>query len=260
MDQIVPIFSVFLLIFVRVASFFVTMPLFSYRTIPAQHRIGFSAIIAWIMYYVVAAEPIPIDGIYFLLILKESMVGLLVGFAAYMIISAIQIAGGFIDFQMGFSIANVVDPQTGGQTPITGQYLYTFALLLLLALNGHHLLLDGIYYSYEFIPLNQAWLPFKDPALAEYMITSFSAVFAIAFQMAAPVVATLFLVDIALGIVARTVPQLNIFVVGFPIKIGVSFVVLFIVMGVMMALIGQLFELMLVTMREFMVLLGSYQE
>ncbi|MEI5906188.1 flagellar biosynthetic protein FliR [Bacillus spongiae] len=257
MEQLIPIFSVYLLIFVRLSAFFVTLPLFSYRTIPAQHRIGFSAVLAWIMYYVVATDPIPIDGYYFLLIIKETMVGLLVGFTAYMIVSAIQIAGGFIDFQMGFAIANVVDPQTGAQSPITGQYLYTFALLLLLALNGHHLLLDGIYYSYEFIPLTEAWIPFKNESLVNYIITAFNSVFVIAFQMAVPIVGTLFLVDVALGIVARTVPQLNIFVVGFPIKIAVSFIVLFVVMGVIMALTSQLFEQMLLTMRDVMKLMGS---
>ena len=92
--------------------------------------------------------------------MKEAMIGLLIGFVAYMIISAIQIAGGFIDFQMGFAIANVIDPQTGAQSPLMGQYLYTFAFLLLLALNGHHLLLDGIFYSYQFIPIDQSLDPF----------------------------------------------------------------------------------------------------
>ena len=90
-----------------------------------------------------------------MLILKEALVGLLVGFTAYMILAAIQIAGGFIDFQMGFAIANVIDPQTGAQSPLIGQYIYMFSLLVLLAVNGHHLILDGIFYSYQFIPIDQ---------------------------------------------------------------------------------------------------------
>lgn len=69
-----------------------------------------------------------IDGTFFLLTIKEALVGLMVGFIAYLILSAIQIAGGFIDFQMGFAIANVIDPQTGAQSPLMGQYLYTIAL------------------------------------------------------------------------------------------------------------------------------------
>ena len=97
------------------------------------------------MYYTIDSPILVIDGTYMLLILKEVIIGLVIGLVAYMIMSAIQIAGGFIDFQMGFAIANVIDPQTGAQSPLTGQYLYTISLLFLLVTNGHHLLLDGIY-------------------------------------------------------------------------------------------------------------------
>ncbi|RIW36421.1 flagellar type III secretion system protein FliR [Bacillus salacetis] len=257
MEELIPNLSIFLLVFMRVSAFFITLPLFSYRSIPAQHRIGFAGAIAWIMYYTIDASPIALDAAYILLIMKEAMIGLFIGFTAYMIISAIQVAGSFIDFQMGFAIANVIDPQTGAQSPLVGQYLYTFALLLLLAVDGHHLLLDGVFYSYQFIPIDQAWIPFGNENLVEYIINTFNSVFIIAFQMSIPVVATLFLVDVALGIVARTVPQLNIFVVGFPIKIAVSFLVLFIVLGVMMALMQQMFELMMFTMRDLMKIIGG---
>ncbi|XXM73535.1 flagellar biosynthetic protein FliR [Lysinibacillus sphaericus] len=257
MSELVPVLSVFLLVFVRVSAFFVTMPLFSYRNIPAQHRLAFSLVLSWVMYYTVESKAFEINGQYILLVMKEAMVGLLIGFVAYMIVSAIQIAGGFIDFQMGFAIANVIDPQTGAQSPLMGQYLYTFSLLLLLALNGHHLILDGIFYSYQLIPIDNAWIPFGDENLIDYIIKTFNSMFIIAFQMSIPVVATLFLVDVALGIVARTVPQLNVFVVGFPIKIAVSFIVLFIVMGVMFAVMQQLFEMMFITMRDLMKLIGG---
>ncbi|WP_226674204.1 flagellar biosynthetic protein FliR [Rossellomorea aquimaris] len=257
MAELVPVLSVYLLVFVRVSAFFVTMPLFSYRNIPAQHRIAFSVVLSWVMYYTIDSKAFEINGQYFFLIMKEAMVGLLIGFVAYMIVSAIQIAGGFIDFQMGFAIANVIDPQTGAQSPLTGQYLYTFALLLLLALNGHHLLLDGIFYSYQLIPIDRPWIPFGNENLADYVISAFNSMFVIAFQMSVPVVATLFLVDVALGIVARTVPQLNVFVVGFPIKIAVAFIVLFIVMGVTFAVVQQLFEMMFVTMRDLMKIIGG---
>ncbi|WP_430482172.1 flagellar biosynthetic protein FliR [Rossellomorea marisflavi] len=257
MEQLVPLLSVYLLIFVRVSSFFITMPLFSYRTIPAQHRIAFSAVISWVMYYSVEASAFDINAEYILLIMKEALVGLLIGFIAYMILSAVQIAGGLIDFQMGFAIANVIDPQTGAQSPLMGQYLYTFALLLLLTLNGHHLLLDGIFYSYKLIPIDQAWIPFGNEDMVDYVLKAFNSMFIVAFQMSIPVVATLFLVDVALGIVARTVPQLNIFVVGFPIKIAVSFIILFIVMGVMFAVMQKLFGMMLVTMRDLMNIIGG---
>ncbi|MCM3178230.1 flagellar biosynthetic protein FliR [Cytobacillus horneckiae] len=257
MVDIFPYFPSMLLVFVRVTSFFLMMPIFSYRTIPNAAKIGIGFFLAWIMIYTIDAPVLEIDGTYFLLIIKEALVGIFVGFIAYLMLSAIQIAGGFIDFQMGFAIANVIDPQTGAQSPLTGQYLYMISLLFLLSVNGHHLLMDGIFYSYQFIPIDQPWIPFGDEGLAEFVVKAFNSMFIIAFQMAIPVVGSLFLVDVALGIIARTVPQLNVFVVGLPVKIGVSFIVLFIVMSVLMVVVSRLFETMLETMRGLMSLMGG---
>lgn len=257
MTNFFPAFPVFLLILVRVTSFFLMMPLFSYRTIPAAAKIGLGFFMAMIMVFAIDTPVIEIDSHYFLLIIKEALVGLLIGFIAYLILAAIQIAGGFIDFQMGFAIANVIDPQTGAQSPLMGQYLYTIGLFFLLAVNGHHLLLDGVFYSYQFIPLDQPWIPFGNENMAEYVIRAFNSMFIIAFQMSIPVVGSLFLVDLALGIVARTVPQLNVFVVGLPLKIGVSYIVLIAVMSIMLLVVSQLFETMLNTMRGLMEIIGG---
>lgn len=257
MEEIIPSLTVLLLIIARVTAFMVTLPLYSHRTIPATHRIGFAVVLSWMMYYTMEVSPFEINGEYILLIIKEVMVGLFIGLLAYIILSAIQIAGGFIDFQMGFAIANVIDPQTGAQSPLIGQFLNIIALLLLLALNGHHLLLDGIFYSYQFIPMETPGLAFGQENYVEFIMKTFAGVFAVAFQMSIPIVATLFLVDIALGITARTVPQLNIFVVGFPIKIGVTFIVLLVMMGVLLAVMQKMFEIMIISMRDLMIILGG---
>ena len=246
----------FLLVLVRVTAFFVTLPLFSYRNVPAQHKIGFSFFLALLMFFTIDVPIVLPNGTFVLLLLKEALVGLMIGLIAYIILAAVQIAGGFIDFQMGFAIANVIDPQTGAQSPLIGQYLYTFALLFLLAVNGHHLLLDGVFYSYELIPM-QSWLPLSDGNFAAFVIQAFNQMFIIAFLMAVPVVGCLFLVDVALGIVARTVPQLNVFVVGLPLKILVAFIVLFLSIGIFMMVIENLFETMLATMRGLMQLFGG---
>jgi flagellar biosynthesis protein FliR len=257
MDELVPSWTAYLLILTRITAFFVTVPLFSYRSIPATQRIIFGALLAWMLVYTIDVPDMDIDGTYLLLVMKEAVIGLFIGIIAFIVMSAIQIAGGFIDFQMGFAIANVIDPQTGAQSPLLGQFFNSLAILLLLALNGHHMLLDGIFYSYQFMPVNHLWPAFGDERLVEFVIRTFATSFAIAFQMSIPVVATLFLVDLALGITARTVPQLNIFVVGFPIKIGVSFIVLLITMGVMIQVMRKLFEVMIVGMRDLMIILGG---
>ncbi|PZX07852.1 flagellar biosynthetic protein FliR [Psychrobacillus insolitus] len=257
MEEILPNLTVLLLIIARVSAFFVVLPLFSHRSIPGTHRIAFAVVISWMMYYTLDVAPFEVNGDYILLIMKEVIIGLFIGLLAFIIMSAIQIAGGFIDFQMGFAIANVIDPQTGAQSPLIGQFLNTIALLLLLALNGHHLLLDGIFYSYQFVPMELSFPPFGQENFIEFIMKTFAGVFAVAFQMSIPIVATLFLVDIALGITARTVPQLNIFVVGFPLKIGVSFLVLVIMMGVLVAVMQKMFEIMIIAMRDLMIILGG---
>lgn len=257
MTELIPKISVLLLIFARVSAFFIVVPLFSYRTIPAQLKIAFAFLLSWMMYYTFSIEPFVINGQYILLVLKEVVVGVAIGLVAYIIFSAVQIAGGFIDFQMGFAMANIIDPQTGVNVPLTGQFFNFLILLLLLAINGHHLLLDGIYYSYQFLPMNQVFPAFGDGNTAEFIIKMFAAVFAIAFQMSAPIIATLFLVTLALGITGKTVPQLNIFVVGFPIKIAVGFIVMVVTMGVMVEVMKDVIELAIVSMRNFMDILGG---
>ncbi|GER69032.1 flagellar biosynthetic protein FliR [Weizmannia acidilactici] len=257
MNELIPSFSIFLLVLVRVTTFFIMMPLFSNRSVPAPFRIGLGFFMSLIIAYTIHVRPFDFYGSYFLLIIKEALVGLLIGFAAYLVISAIQMAGTFIDFQMGFSLANVIDPHTAAQTSLTSQYLYSFALLLLLSLNGHHLILDGIYYSYQFIPIDQPWIHLGSANLAKYLALLLARIFLIAFQMSAPVVAILFLVDVAFGIVARTVPQLNIFVAGFPVKIAVGFIVMAATMGTVYIVVEHLFETMFYTMRNVMELLGG---
>ncbi|OEH91275.1 flagellar biosynthetic protein FliR [Bacillus solimangrovi] len=257
MIQFVNEFPVLMLILARVSSFFVTVPLFSYRNIPTTHKIGLSFFISYLIFFTIDRPNLEIDYLYIMLVMKEVIVGLLIGLAAYIVTTVIQIAGGFIDFQMGFAIANVIDPQTGVQSPIMGQYIYTFAILLMLVLNAHHLLLDGVFYSYQIVPLEQVWPHIGKGELAEFMTKTFNSVFIIAFQMAIPLVGCLFLMDVALGIVARTVPQLNVFVVGLPLKILVSFFVMTLMMPVFMMLVQDVFMLMFKTMRGLMEIIGG---
>ncbi|TDQ39662.1 flagellar biosynthetic protein FliR [Aureibacillus halotolerans] len=246
---------VFLLVLARVASFFTVLPLFSYRNVPVIYRVGLSIFLSWTMIYTIDAPPIGVDGTYVAYLLQEIFVGLALGLIAYIIMSAFQIAGAFIDFQMGFAVANVIDPQTGAQTPLVGQYLYTFSLLFLLSVDAHHMLLNGIFYSYQLLPLGLDGLSIADGNAVHTVIVAFTKMFLIALQMAIPVVGCLFLVDVALGIVARSVPQLNVFVVGLPLKILVSFIMLIIVMPAFFMLADEMFSLVTKTMRDVLLAL-----
>lgn len=256
MLEIIPQFSVLLLMFVRVSAFFVAVPFFSNRTIPPQLKIVLALMLAWMIYYTVPTVTIPIDGNYILLIIKEAMIGLVIGLAAFIIMSVVQIAGGFIDFEMGFAMANIVDPHTGVQSPMMGQFFNMLILYLLIATNGHHLILDGIYYSYQFIPI-EGFPNFGNAGMAEFTMKLIAVVFSVAFQMSAPILASLFLVTLAIGITGKTVPQLNIFVVGFPLKIIVGFLILMISMGIMIEVMQKVIELTITVMRELMHFLGG---
>ncbi|MBW8278101.1 MULTISPECIES: flagellar biosynthetic protein FliR [Bacillus] len=257
MNSIIDLFPAFLLVFIRISAFFVTVPVFGHQNLPAVHRIGFAFFLSVICFSTLKHAPaIDIGEQYMLLVIKEAVVGLSLGLIAFMMMAAIQIAGSFIDFQMGFSIANVIDPQSGTQSPLIGQFVYTLALLFMLSVNAHYLLLDGIYYSFQYIPLDQAFPSFGNDRFGLFIAKSFNAMFIIAFQMSAPVVASLFLVDLALGIVARTVPQLNVFVVGLPLKIAVSFIMLIVCMAVMFVIVRNIFSLTVETMRNLLALVG----
>ncbi|MBM7632607.1 flagellar biosynthetic protein FliR [Geomicrobium sediminis] len=247
----------FLLIFVRLIAFMATIPVFSYRNVPSYFKIGLSFFFALIVLLTIDVPDISLDGSYFLLIIKEVMVGLLLGLIASMLFYAIQVAGAFIDLKIGFLVANVIDPQTGAQSPLTGGFLYAFAILFLLASNGHHLLLDGMFYSFSYVPIEVSSINITTSSVMETAVEAFVTMFLIAFLMSFPIVGSLFLVDVALGMMSRAVPQMNVFVVGLPLKIIIGLPIMMITMPAFFYLLRNLTEEMAIAMRTMMQLFGG---
>ncbi|WP_026326267.1 flagellar biosynthetic protein FliR [Paenibacillus ginsengihumi] len=242
-----------MLYFCRITSFLVVSPVFSAHNVPAPFKIGLACFTAFIAYFAYgAATPVTIDEQYFPYVIREVLVGIALGFVAYLFFTVVQIAGAFIDIQLGFGIANVIDPLTGAQSPVLGNFKYVIALLLFFAFNGHHMLLRGIIDSYEWIPLtNELFALMYGGQLSEFFIKSFGEVFALAFQMAAPIVISLFLTDLGLGLLARVAPQFNIFVIGLPLKILLGFAVLLFIFPGFESLFRNLFNEMFETMEQF---------
>ncbi len=258
MEKIFDILPYFLLMLVRLTSFFLLAPIFSMRGVPAQFKVGIAAFLAFVAVSTLPmGDTILLDSTYLLLIIKELATGLALGFTAALVLYTVQIAGAFIDFQMGFSMANVLDPQTGAQVPIIGHFKYMMALLFLLTVNGHHFMLDGVMQSLRVFPVERLAISVKAEDIAQFMTGLFAEMFLIALQIALPIVGALFLVDIALGILAKTVPQLNIFAVGLPLKIFVGFIMLFLTMPVFFYILQILFEKLLVSMAQLISLLGG---
>jgi len=249
-----------LLVFCRITGFFLTAPVFATRmNVPPQFRIGLACFVSLLVFLAGETDrPIPIDSQYAYYIVRESLIGVLLGFVAYLFFTVVQIAGSFIDMQMGFGIANVVDPMTGAQSPIFGSFKYMIAMLLFFTLNGHHYLLMGIMDSYEAIPLDNSFFErIAHGSPTELLTKSMSTAFTLAFQMAAPIVAAMFLVDIALGILAKTAPQFNVFVIGMPLKIIVGIAMTLLLVPGYVALFQPLFATMFDNMFEMMRTLRS---
>lgn len=248
----------FLLVFVRLACFFTTAPVFMDRQVPAAFKWGlaicFSILAGTLIQPVQAIE---MDGLYLLLVLKEMLVGLCLGFFTAVLLYAVQLAGSLIDLQSGFAMSSLFNPQTGIQEPQTGRFFYMLALVFFLSIDGHHLLIKGILASYDWIPV-QSMLP---ATVSENLVTLslmiIKNMFWMAVLIASPIVGTLFLVDVALGILAKTVPQMNLFVIGIPVKMAVHFIVLFVFMPVFLIVMEKLVQTMVHSLEQILKILGT---
>ncbi|MDR0270067.1 flagellar biosynthetic protein FliR [Paenibacillus sp.] len=249
---------VFMLIFCRITSFFVFAPVLSSKGVPNMFKIGMSFFLSVLVFLTYGIHHgLPADMTYILLIIREILIGLVLGFVAYLLFMVIQTAGAFIDIQVGFGIVNVIDPMTGSSAPVLGNLKYMFAILLFLTMNGHHYLLDGIIRSYDWVPLsNDFFMKLYSGSISEFLLKTFGQSFVLAFQMAAPIVASLFLTDIGLGFLARTAPQFNVFVIGMPLKLIVGLVVLLLLVPSFSYVFGDLFNIMFESMQNLLGIMG----
>ncbi|MGI6435397.1 MAG: flagellar biosynthetic protein FliR [Syntrophomonadaceae bacterium] len=209
----------FLLVLARISGLFLSAPIFSSRQMPGQIKIVAVLVLAAMMaYFLPVTTGLELASPLYMLaaVVLEVLVGYTIGFIAYMLFAGIQLAGQLMDMQMGFAIVNVVDPQSGMQIPLMGNLTQTVALLSYLAVNGHHYLLQAVAQSYQIIPV----LGLKLGSDFSQRLFAISAeMFVIALKVAAPLVIAILITDVAMGFIARTVPQMNVFIVGLPLKI-----------------------------------------
>jgi len=215
-------FERFLFVFFRVGALIVFVPILGSRQIPPVLKIGFIFFIAIVTFPLVKDQPLPEPrGVVELAIflIMDVTIGLAIAYIARLIFAAVQVAGTVVDFQMGFGVVNVIDPQTETQVSVTAQFHNILAVLIFLATDAHHFIIQAIVDS--FFILNPAEINFAS-ITPEYMLYLFSGTFTTAIKIAAPIMAILFFLSVGLGLVARTVPQMNVFIVGFPLQIGVG--------------------------------------
>ncbi len=236
--------DIFLLVFVRMTGLFVVAPIFGRRNIPAYFKIGFAFFTALILVNTTVLQTVQYDDNllgYALLIMKEFLIGLSMGYVAYLTYTAIYIAGEVIDMQIGFGVVNVMDPISNIQVPITSNVYFIISMLLFLSMNGHHMLIRALFDSFTSLPPGKAVF---DMEISDSILGIFGTVLATGVRIAAPVVATILILDVALGTISRMVPQMNIFVIGMPLKIIVGLIIIVITMPMFISVMKSVFELM----------------
>lgn len=214
------------LLFMRVLAIFFSAPIFGQRDVPALVKIGLAGLLAYLLLLVSPGSLAPLSGSlgYFLLLTaREVILGLLVGFVATLALVGVTMAGSLVGSTVGLNLANLLSPLTSEPVAVTDQFYTVLAGLMFLSLRGHHWLIMGIAESIRLAPLGTLQLDIQ--ALADLIPLS-AALFRSALRVALPIVAALTLTNIALALIARAVPQMNVFMVGLPLKVIVALAVL----------------------------------
>jgi flagellar biosynthetic protein FliR len=235
-------FQVFLLAFSRVAAMMFSMPVIGGKLVPVHFRIGLALMITLILLPLSPIDPADLSGnlpALIIALIGEAMIGVLIGFTATLVFAAVEMAGELIGFQMGFSVINVIDPERGIPVPILGQFYSIMAMLIFLSINAHYYFIQSIGSSFFLIPLFHFDL---SPSFLAGFISLAGEMFILAVKIGAPVVVAIFITNIAMNIVSRTVPQMNILVVGFPVTIAVGFLVMAMSVGVFGYLMTGVFQ------------------
>jgi flagellar biosynthetic protein FliR len=249
--------SGFLLLFCRLSGLFISAPILSSRMIPVRVKVFTVAALAAVLCYVVplndASQKIGTPAMFIAALVLEILVGYTIGFVAYIALGAIQLAGQLMDMQMGFAMVNVVDPQSGTQLPLMGNLTQTVALLIYLSMNGHHYLLQALVQSYKAVPV----LGFSmTSGLMELLAGITVYMFVIAVKIASPLVIAVLTADVAMGFIARTVPQMNVFIVGMPLKIILGLGALLVMLPVYIWVFGELFVKFFAYIDQLLLVMG----
>lgn len=224
--------TTFLLLLVRFNALITFLPFFNFNTIPTVMKGAFAfylAVLTYTLTPVVTFEPTFMN--LFLAVIYEATFGLFVGMAIYITFLILQFAGQNIAFVMGMTMANVVDPQSGMQVPVISQFFNIVAIVFFLAVDGHHLMIYFMADSLAHLPFGE-FLNLK--GVYGYYLEALKHFFILGLSISFPVLAISLLSDIIFGMIMKTMPQFNLLVIGFPIKIGLSFVVIATVMSSMM--------------------------
>jgi flagellar biosynthetic protein FliR len=232
----IPQFQVFLTILVRVAGIFAAFPVIGSRVVPLHVKVGLVITIGLILMPIVKAPVIPDDP--YLTgagLVSEFVIGMALGLASRVIFGGIELAGEVVGHQMGLAVVQLFDPTAQAQVPLISHFQTLLASLVFLSINAHFIVVEAIADSFDLVPPFGAGL---SATLAEDVIRYSQGMFVLALKIAAPVMATMLLINLLMAILGRTVSQLNVFILSFPITISIGLLV----MGAAMPLTTELYQ------------------
>jgi flagellar biosynthetic protein FliR len=236
-----PQLQMFFLVFLRTGAFLMSIPMLNATSVPVLFRLGLN-LAASLLIFPLLALPLPTAAVDLISLSVaaggEVLIGILAGLAIRLIFEGVQLAGELAGYQMGLAIAEVLDPATEDQVAILAQFTSLLATVIFLVLNGHHWFIRTLVESYQLIP--PAGFHVNGPVL-ERLVRLTAEMFVIGLKAGAPVIVALLLGTVAFGLVARAVPQMNIFVVSMPLNIGVGLVFLGLSLPHLAGYLGHLF-------------------
>lgn len=236
-------FEYFLMILVRVASFVSVAPFFGMNNTPNRVKVGLSVFITLVLYQMILPkDPLEYTGVieFAIIVLKEGITGLLIGFAANICNSIILLSGKIIDMEIGLAMVNIFDPMTKSQSGITGTLYNNFIMMLLIVTNMHHYILRALVDSFQMIPVNGT--VFQWDSLLGTMTMYMTDLMVIGFRIVLPIFATSMILNCILGIMAKVSPQMNMFAVGIQFKILLGLAVMFITIGLLPSISNFIFR------------------
>ncbi|PUB81013.1 MAG: flagellar biosynthetic protein FliR [gamma proteobacterium symbiont of Ctena orbiculata] len=229
-----------LLVATRVSPLFLLTPLFAITRVPARVRVLFVLALSAVLTAGIGVLPIDppatLSGLMHAMV-NELILGMILAFGLFTAFGAFLFGGRIIDFQMGFGVANLIDPATQSQAPMLGTVLNLMAVMTFFLLDGHHLLIRGLVYSLQKIPPGSSLHEVDVQAI----IAQFGVMFVYGLAVVAPVVAVLLMLDVGMAVAARTMPQVNMFIVGFPLKIFMGLLVLALSLNYMGPLLEKIY-------------------
>lgn len=236
--------EIFIMVFFRVMALLMIMPIFDNQKIIPQFKILISILVSYVLFPIVDAQnfvmPATMGAIVWI-ILKEIFLGLVIGFTAKLVFVAVELGSNFAGVQMGFGASSVVDPISNSSTLVIATFQVWVATMLFLSLNGHHLFFSAIAETFYKIPIGTASMT---GGLAKTIVDYTATVFLVSIKLAAPITAVMIMTNAVLGIISRFVPQMNVFVMSFPLSIGIGLIILSASIPFIAYMIKSLFELM----------------